>query len=316
LTTVRLRLPDLILDGYAALAVLAVVVAGVRWYWRRRELGRSADRADVRCGTCGYKLIPGASTVCSECGHDVRTHGLTTDRVKGPPISVGPLATLTVMLAAGLACTVLVPVSRELCPFRWRWQAIRHIEATGVSVSLGADGYGKNFSRSAKYVRISGHGREIDMAYIGVDPPTMTATLRQPLGTSRRSKLVAGPAPFDEAIVGKLIDVCGPDLRDDERRHLLSQVMTETLKLAAADIPPGSHMNGGDFVWWHYFGATTNATLTVAWHAGLSLAMLAYLRRRQRRTVELLFRPRWATEADRVGLVEPMGPSAAMSAVS
>src|SRR5918993_3007036 len=91
-----------------------------RWILRRMERRRNRLSEDEpRCARCGYIIFPGASSICPECGADVRESGLLTPTTL-PSLSPTPWVALAALMAWP-AAGWLAPHVAERQPFGWEF---------------------------------------------------------------------------------------------------------------------------------------------------------------------------------------------------
>jgi hypothetical protein len=222
--------------------VLVMTVRLVARRWRRRKL--TAD-GEARCAGCAYILVSGSSTVCPECGRDVRESGLLTPTAPLPPVGLGP-----VYLFIALIC--LLPAARivwalyDWHPFGWTFHASTMIRVQAVErarICVQAEGDGRYFGRRTRHLMIyRNDGGDPAGALIWVRPDDLVAITR----AKSSADTDLAERPLDRAMIVRLIRLStgGTALPQGAEDPAVSRAADDMLaaarKLAAGDLPHGT----------------------------------------------------------------------------
>jgi hypothetical protein len=225
---------------WVAVGVCCAWLVG-RWILRRiKRRGNRLSEDEPRCARCGYIILPGASSICPECGADVRESGLVTPSTPMPSTSM-PWVVLAVLLAWP-AARWLAPHIAERQPFGWAYSATRRIQLSGTSATAYVQswGTGRYWSRTPHLIQARIHNGPIAGApYLLIKPRRMESHLSD--GRTRNWEL-----NYDEQVVTRLASLAGFDPDTPTGRQISGQILREVDAMWAGQLPSRSPEDDDD----------------------------------------------------------------------
>jgi hypothetical protein len=293
---------------YFAAIAACVLVLGLRFSinWLRHNRQRHDLDREPRCATCGYILAKGTSTICPECGSDVREHGLITSRAR-PRVGILPLYIILALISLPAAIQIGSVLAHRQPFFGWRY----HVEQM-VSVSrddgtlfgppryaVQSEGSGRYFARQPGYVWVYCNTDGSGQAMLVVDRDASQFTLVDSAGNK------APPRPIGAVAVCEFLRLRSPDASEAQLMNASERIVSAVRAQRTGNLPPQDVMLtdlwNGTSVSYSVADSVVITICVLAWVI-LSFLFFAVFRGLERRVLQKR-QALWRSEVERLGLI-------------
>lgn len=299
---------------YWAGIIACIVLIVIQWVNSRRLRWHVANHPDEpQCANCGYVIRTGSSTVCSECGRDVRVSGLITARTSRRP-HAGPWFFLAALL--GMPIALYVAFSLMWFPVGWDYHINYHLRPLGADaadnwrhwIHIQASGTGRYFANRPEYINIhtmivgQNGGGQMDHV-VHIRPSDVMAQ------EWNKAEMNVVYVPFSREFVTKWIGTLDFETQSQHPEDAADKLVTMVHAIANGKFPSHNYFERettdqvsyqlNDFGRW--------ALLSFCYM--IILAVLFVLSTFSLRRIDKRITRRWHEEIDRLKLIAPGGNS-------